>query len=625
MALAIIIGAGGYVFYNTNVLNRYSTDAEIEQRMAEYERRYRKYAAVPQPLLTGTKLHVEFYPTRGTATIRGTYSLENRGGAPIDTIHLATHAGVKTHNVTFDRPSRATLLDDELHHHVYRLERALQPGQSLRLHFDLAYAPRGFRNTGRDATVMRNGSWIEHRGEQTHQQRRWLPILGYESGRELTSTIVRANHGLPARPAVPPLHDTAARNDPRGREKIAFEAVIGTDGDQVGVTSGALRRTWTERGRNYAHYVADAPISNGFVIYSANYAVHRASWRPPNGAGHEVAIEIFHHPAHTENLQRMVHAARASLDYHTRNYSPYPFRQLRMIEFPSSGSGLGLSAHNGAIKYSEGYALVRPGADPRNIDFPFAVMAHEMGHQWWGHQLVPAGVEGAPVLSESLAWYSAMLTVEQTFGRGHLLRLLGVMRTEYLAPHMTRDVSLLRAVDRLDAYRTGPFAMYALRELAGADRVNGALRNLLSKFDPKQPPYPTSLDLYAELRAATPPDQHALLKDLFEEITFWDVRTKKIDVQAARGGTYRVTLQIEAQKLKANALGKETPVPMADAMEVAVFDASGRALYRRAHRIRSGEQTVSVVVNGAPASAGVDPDHELLDRKPADNVLAVPR
>jgi ABC-type transport system involved in multi-copper enzyme maturation permease subunit len=624
-AMGIIIGAGGYVFYNTNVLNRYSTDAEIEQRMAEYERRYRGYAAVPQPVLTGTKLLVDFYPKRGTATIRGTYSLENRGGAAIDTIHLATHSGVKTHNVSFDRPSRATLVDDKLHHHAYTLGRALQPGQSMRMHFEIAYAPRGFTNYGRDATVMHNGSWIEHRGEQTHQQRRWLPVLGYEPGRELSGTVVRANHGLPARPAVPSLQDAAARNEQRGREKIAFEAIVGTDGDQVGVTSGVLHRTWTEHGRNYSHYVADAPISNGFVIYSANYAVHRASWRPANGAGHEVAIEIFHHPAHTENLERMVHGARASLDYHTRHYSPYPFRQLRMIEFPSSGRGLGLSAHNGAIKFSEGYALVRPDEDPRRIDFPFAVMAHEMGHQWWGHQLVPAGVEGAPLLSESLAWYSAMLTVEQTFGREHLLRVLEVMREEYMAPHMTRDVSLLRAVDRIDAYRTGPFAMYALRELIGADRVNGALRNLLAKFDPRYPPYPTSLDWYAELRAATPPDQHSLLKDLFEEVTFWDLRTKKVDVQPSGRGTYRVTLQVEAQKLKADALGKEKPVPMADLIELAVFDADGRALYRQPHRIRSGEQTVTVVVTGQPASAGLDPDHELLDRKPGDNVSGVPR
>lgn len=615
IALAIIGGAGGFVFYNTNGLNRYDTDAEVEQRRAEYERRYRKYASLPQPALAATKLHVDFHPERGTATIRGVYRLENRSETPIDTIHLAPHLNVKT-DVSFDRPSRAIHVDDELGHRVYALGNAVQPGESVRMNFHVVFAPRGFRNDGRDPSVMHNGSWIEQRDGQAQRQRQWLPAIGYQAGRELSNAALRGKHGLRARPAIPPLEDVAARRERNGNEKIAFEAIVGTSADQIGVATGALRRTWTENGRNYAHYVADTPISNGYVIYSARYAVHRAAWR-------DVAIEIFHHPAHAANLERMVRGARASLDYHTRHFGPYPHRQLRMIEYPSSGSGLRLTAFESAIRYSEGYALVRPGDDPRQIDLPFAVMAHEMGHQWWGHQIVPARVEGAPVLSESLAWYSAMLVIEETLGRDHLIRLLDIMRSQYLAPHQTREVPLLRAVDQLDAYRTGPFAMFALREAVGPERVNAALRNLLAKFDPRHPPYPTSLDLYAELRAVTPPNMHYLLKDLFEEITFRDLRTTKVDVQAAGSGTYRVTLHVDAQKLKADAAGKERPVPMNDMIEVGVFGADGKASYRQPHRIRSGVQTITVTVRGRPVRAGVDPDHELLDRKPEDNLVDV--
>lgn len=611
-ALAIIIGAGGFVFYNTNVLNRYYADGEIEQRRAEYERRYGKYAAIPQPVLAATKLHVDFFPERGAATIRGTYRLDNRSGVAIDTIHVTPHFNVETSNVSFDRPSRNTLTDLDLGYRIYALEKAVQPGESIRMHFQVDFAPRGFRNDGRDPSVMQNGSWIEHRGEQTAQQRQWLPAVGYQPGRELNVASDRKEHGLRARPAIPPYTDAAARRDPSGHEKIAFEAIVGTSADQIGVATGTLRRNWSENGRNYAHYVADTPISNGYAIYSAKYAVHRAAWR-------DVAIEIFHHPAHTANLGRMVQSVRASLDYHSRHFGPYPHRQLRMIEYPSSGSGLRLTAFEGAVRYSEGYALVRVDDDPRKIDLPFAVMAHEIGHQWWGHKLVPASVEGAALLTESLAWYSAMLVVEETLGRDHLLRLLDIMRSQYMGPQETRDSSLLRASDRLDAYRTGPFAMFALREAIGAERVNGALRNLLAKFPPDRPPYPTSLDLYAELRAVTPPDMHYLLKDLFEDVTFWDLRTKKVDAQPAANGTYRVTLQIDAQKLKANALGKEKPVPMNDAIDVAVFDAKDREIYRQPHRIRSGMQTITVTVPGTPARAGVDPDHSLLDRKPEDN------
>jgi ABC-2 type transport system permease protein len=623
VALAIIAGAGGFVFYNTNVLNRYYTVAEVEGRRAEYERRYGRYATVPQPVLAATKLQVDFYPERGAATIRGTYRLDNRSSAAIDTIHVAPHFGVVTNGVSFDRPSRLTLADDNLGHRIYTLGTPVQPGESVQMNFQLRYERRGFRNSGYDPSVMRNGSWIEHRGEQTQAQRQWLPAVGYQTGRELNYAAARREHGLRERPAVPLLTDVAARRDPTGHEKIEFEAIVGTSADQLGVATGALRRTWSENGRNYAHYVADAPISNGYVLYSARYAVHRAAWRDPSASsGQSVAIEIYHHPTHTANLGRMVHSVRASLDYHTRHFGPYPHQQLRMIEYPSAGDGLRLTAFESAVRYSEGYALVRAGDDNRNIDLPFAVMAHELGHQWWGHRLVPGWMEGAPLLTESLAWYSGMLVVEETLGRDHLLRLLDIMRAEYLAPHQTREVSLLRGTDRVDAYRTGPFAMFALREAVGPERVNAALRNLLAKFDLARPPYPTSLDLYAELRAVTPPDRHALLKDLFEEVTFWNLRTKKADVQQA-GNAYRVTLHIEAEKLKSNALGKEKPVPMNDVIEVAVFAASGKPLYRQPHRIRSGAQTITVTVSAPPARAGLDPDHELLDRKPEDNAVEV--
>ncbi len=61
------------------------------------------------------------------------------------------------------------------------------------------------------------------------------------------------------------------------------------------------------------------------------------------------------------------------------------------------------------ISYGQGFPFWIPKDDPRSLDFPFAVVAHEMAHQW---TLPYALVEGAPFLSEGLAWYSAMQVVK---------------------------------------------------------------------------------------------------------------------------------------------------------------------------------------------------------------------
>ena len=53
--------------------------------------------------------------------------------------------------------------------------------------------------------------------------------------------------------------------------------------------------------------------------------------------------------------------------------------------------------------------------------------------------------------------------------------------------------------------------MYTLREQIGEERVNTALRRYLEKHRDAGPPYPTSRDLYAELRAVTPDSLQSLL------------------------------------------------------------------------------------------------------------------
>ena len=619
IAFTLILGAGGFVFYNTNVLNEYVSGEEATWRSAEYERRYGRYAGLAQPLVAATKLHIELHPAVGRADVRGTYRLENRSGRAIDSIHLVTHRTVPVTAVAFDRPSRAALVDEDLGYRIYTLARPLAAGDSLRLDFQVRIARRGFTNSGISSAVTENGTFLEHRPDGGG--RTWLPAVGYRRGVELDDRGDRKAHGLPPRPAMRPLHDAGGRYDERGIEQIELETIIGTDRDQVAVAPGSLRRSWSERGRRYFHYATDAPIRNGYPILSARYAVHRS---PVNG----IDVEVLHDPKHAWNAERFARAARASLDYYSREFGPYPHRQLRLVEFPATG-GNRMTGHPATIVWSEAFAYAQPEEDGRKIDFPSAVVAHEVAHQWWGNQLVPARVEGAPLLSESLAWYSAMRVVEETFGREHFDRTMAVMRASYLAPNATPEVPLLRANDWLAVYRTGALAMHVLREAIGEERVNDALRRLLEEYRSGKPPFPTSLDLYRHLRAVTPADTQPLLKDLFEEVTFWDLRMKSARAEPAGGGAYRVTLEIEAYKLKAGSGGREHRVPLHDTIEVAVFAAGGDGedrgapLYRQKHRIRSGEQTIAVHVAQLPASAGIDPAHALLDRKRDDNLKEV--
>jgi hypothetical protein len=186
-AVGLVLLVGGFIFYNTNVLNAYHSSAESAQRQAEYERRYGRYDGVPQPQLTATELHVEIYPDRREADVRGVHHLVNRTARPIDTIHVAVSSLVETGEIEFGRPARAALVDDDLGHRIYVLDEPLQPGDSLRLSWQVGYDPRGFPARGISTAVVENGSFIV--------MPTWTPLIGYQPRRELASAGERREHG----------------------------------------------------------------------------------------------------------------------------------------------------------------------------------------------------------------------------------------------------------------------------------------------------------------------------------------------------------------------------------------------------------------------------------------------
>ncbi|MGH7491934.1 MAG: ABC transporter permease [bacterium] len=634
-AAGLILLLGGFIFYNTNVLNGYSTASEWVERRAEYERRYKRFKDSPQPHVTAINLHVDIHPERRAVDLRCTYHLVNGTPAAIDSVHLATIRSVRTGAITFDRPATLAIADDDHGHRTYVLAVPLQPGDSLQLDFEVQVEPHGFSNGGIDPAVTANSTYFKNED--------WLPAISYQPRRELISAADRRKQGLPPRPLIPSLDDAGASEDitgeahdaETGADGIAFEAVVSTSEDQIAVAPGVLRRTWTEApsagsgqvGRRYFHYATDVPIGDEHAFFSAPYAVHEEQWIPPSGTGHPVAIQVHLHPAHAANLERMLRSVRASLNYYSRAFGPYPWSNIRLVENP--GRGIGAHAEPAMINYTEGFSRFDPTEDPQGLDLPFAVMAHEIAHQWWGAQLSCALVEGAGLLTESAAWYSGMGVVEETYGRAHLRRLLRFFRQPYPIPPIRQSVPLLRGRDPYAAYRKGPFALFAMSEYMGKERVNLAYRRLLEAHRSGTLPLPTSLDLYRELKAVTPDSLQTLLHDLFEANTFWELETERPTALKTEAGAWQVTIPVHARKVVVDPAGVETEVPMDEWVQIGVFAPTeegpefGETLYLQMHRIRSGEQTITVTVPREPADAGIDPYHLLIDLERFDNVEEV--
>ena len=243
----------------------------------------------------------------------------------------------------------------------------------------------------------------------------------------------------------------------------------------------------------------DVPILNYFAFQSGKYQAVKAQHKGTN-------IEVYYHPDHAMNVQQMVKATKDSLDYFGKAFSPYQYRQVRIIEFPRYASFAESFANT--IAYSEKIGFVADLRDPERANNVYYLMAHEMAHQWWEHQVAGAAVQGWAMLIETMAEYSAYMLVEENHGKAHLRKFLKWGRDEYLAgrsKEILEELPLYRVEDQpYIHYKKGGIVMYAISDRIGSVALHTALRKFLEKFQYAHDPYPTSLDLIEFIKAEAP-------------------------------------------------------------------------------------------------------------------------
>jgi ABC-2 type transport system permease protein len=611
------LALGAWIFYNTNVLNRYTTAHDQMARQANYEKKYRPLLADAQPKVTAVKLAVDLFPREQRVRMRGSMTLVNRNATPVGVVHLMWANGdkVDVRKIDFGVPS--TLVTDDMAIGVrsYRLATPLAPGATTAMTFDLEVPTHGFENSGSNTAVVYNGTFVN--GQFV------LPEIGYDERGELFIDRDRAKFGLAPKERMRDRDDAAGLAwNAIGHQAdwIAFEAELTTDADQWAIAPGYLEREWTDAGRRHFIYRMDVPVLDFFAFQSARYAVRRDRWN-------DVAIEVYYQPGHEYNLERMIDATKASLDYYTTNFGPYQYRQFRIVEFPRYATFA--QAFPNTVPYSEGIgfiARVREG-DKDDIDYPYYVTAHEAAHQWWAHQVIGADVQGSTMLSETLAQYSALMVMKKKYGEAKMQKFLAYELDRYLVGRATeqkKELPLAR-VENQDYihYRKGSLVMYALADYIGEDNLDRAIRAFRDANAFKGPPYPNTTQFLGYLRDATPAKYQYLIGDMFESITLFDNRAVGADARALADGRFEVTLKVAARKLKADGLGKESDAPLADWIDIGVLDADGKPLFLEKRMIDGAAAQFTIVVAARPARAGIDPLNKLIDRSPRDNTLPI--
>lgn len=616
IAAIIFVLSGSFIFYNTNILHSYKTDKTLRHLQAEYETKYRKYLDFNQPRITEVNLKVDLIPEKRYAHIRGYYYIKNKSSLPIDTLLVSwSDDEVKINRLNFG------ILSEEVenfnkHFTIHKLAHPLLPGDSSKVDFDLEYIHQGFANNESELGLEYNGTFIN---------KSYLPAFGYSEEVELQNNSDRRKEGLkPKTHTMRLLSDSAATRNTylsNDADWIRYECIISTSPDQIAISPGYLQKEWTSDNKRYFHYKMDAPILNFYSFLSARYAVFRDKYKGVN-------IEIYYHPTHQWNIQRMNDAIKKTLDYCQQNFSPYQFHQVRIIEFPKYATFA--QSFPNTIPFSEAIGFIYHVENEDDIDNAFYVTSHEVAHQWWGHQVTGANTQGSTMMVESMAQYTALMVMEKEYGKAAMQKFLKYELDEYLMGRSGERIAeqplAFNDGQGYIHYQKGSLVMYAMRDYIGEDSLNKAFRNFIKTYGFQSAPYVQSPEMVKYIKAVTPDSLKYMVDDMFNKITLYDLKCNSVTGEK-KGNQYQITMELEATKYYADSSGNQKQTPINDWIDVGILKKDDQRkpkyLYLKKHKFTDGKTTVTIMVNEAPQEAGIDPLHKLIDRLSEDNTKPV--
>ena len=156
-----------------------------------------------------------------------------------------------------------------------------------------------------------------------------------------------------------------------------------------------------------------------YSYVSARYDVKREVYP---GVGRPHQHRGLSAPAHPYDVDDMIASSKAGLAYYEKNFSPFQFASSASSSSPVTAT---LRSRSPTLfPTAEPGFIGRVAQSQKDIDHTYFVTAHELAHQWWGHQLIGGRVEGSNMMSEALAEYSALRVMQKKYGDNQMHKFL---------------------------------------------------------------------------------------------------------------------------------------------------------------------------------------------------------
>ena len=465
----------------------------------------------PQPALAHVDLDLKIEPEHRRFHNKGTYELINDREAPLTRFALTPGLHCKTVQWTlngkpYEPDNRAGL-------YVFTPPGAFPPGARLRVGFELEGTfPEGITRNGGGT-----GEFILPSGVVlTSFTPSFTPVIGYieDYGRKEDENDYEARD-------YPPDHYLGKTDAAFGLNRSYTTRIRLTGPAEYTWNSVGTRTSYKEEnGMATAVWESDRPVRFFNVV--------AGRWTERRGKD----TVIYHHPEHTYNIDEMSAALDAARQWYSAWFHPYPWKELKLSEFPNLATYAQGFPTN--ITFSEGIGFLTKG--DIQTDAVFVVTAHEAAHQWWGNLLTPGKGPGGNILSEGMSHFSTMMLLEQVKGARARMEFARRIEERYGDERRVDAEKALvwidgsRDGDTTVTYDKGGWVFWMMLDLMGRERALAGLQRFIADWG-NQPDHPVLQDFTASMRPFAP-DPVAF--DAFVQQWFHEVKVPQYELSGAR-------------------------------------------------------------------------------------------
>jgi len=535
-----------------------------EARQVEAETLFEREWDLARPHTRQVEVNADIYPSRQEATVSGTMILQNSSGEPITELYVRAPTGKEdmrllTIEGASERIEGENIDGDTIEKlndfgvRLFEFDPPLKEGRKTELTFEAFFhAPR----LADGSNVSKNGTFMNNYASFGGSPR-VVPVFGPFDNR-ITNSKRRRKLGLEELPKLPdPLKEGMELNIfgslTGPADMIDFKGQVCTERPQIPIAPGNLVSEDIQGDRICRTYETSQPISNFFSMLSGEYAVREGSWTSPEGK--IIPIRIYHAEKHDYSVDEMINAVEFSLSHFTENFSPYQYDYVRIMEVPFIGFA---QAFAGTIPFSEQGFIMDSGdpEDVKTLDNATLTTMHEMGHQWFAHQIVPGYSRGFNVLSEGLTSYITMDAYEAMYGwdKAHYALENGtIAQLQALAfIDSEKEVPLSKARNQQYlVYNKADWVLWGLKHYIGPQNLRDAMKGFIDEWGLKGSPYPTTATLTDVLREAAGPDYDQFITDQWDRIVLWKFAHDDGGPTLSENadGSWRVTIPVRTDKI----------------------------------------------------------------------------